>query len=105
VRSGWGVGVAAARFLTAGGDLALVCRETATREEAVAAVERALVEGALASAAADAACARRAALRRWVERTRSRPDPSVIGCAEHRELLDEVLARSGTVAPEAPGPA
>ena len=29
VRSGWGVGVAAARFLTAGGDLALVCREDA----------------------------------------------------------------------------
>src|SRR6185436_14933964 len=73
VRSGWGVGVAAARFLTAGGDLALVCREDATREEAVAAVEQALSDGSLTPQAAKGARARRAALRRWVERTGSRP--------------------------------
>jgi beta-N-acetylhexosaminidase len=103
VRSGWGVGVAAARFLTAGGDLALVCREDATRVDAVAAVAQALVDGALAPHAAEAARARRTALRRWVERTGSRPDASVIGCAEHRELREEILSRTGI--DDARGPA
>ena len=83
--AGWGVGGAAARFLTAGGDLALVCRETRT-EDAVAAVEQALrTRRPRGRADLGPARARRAALRRWVE-TGSRPDPSVIGCAEHREL-------------------
>ena len=101
VRSGWGVGVAAARFLTVGGDLALVCREADTRTEAVAAVGRALESGTLTPEAAQAARGRRAALRRWVERARPRPDLDVIGCAEHRDLLAEVLARAS--APESPG--
>jgi beta-N-acetylhexosaminidase len=95
VRNGWGVGVAAARFLAAGGDLALVCREAATREDAVDAIERALDDGALSPLAAEAALARRVALRRWVEQTSARPGPGVIGCAEHRELLEEILARAG----------
>jgi beta-N-acetylhexosaminidase len=96
VRNAWGVGIAAVRFLMAGGDLALVCREDATRKEAVASVEQALVNGALAPPAAEAAFARRAALRQWVERTQSRPAASVIGCAEHRELREEIIARAGT---------
>jgi beta-N-acetylhexosaminidase len=103
VRQGWGVGVAAARFLAAGGDLALVCREVGTREDALAAIERALDEGALAPRDAEAALARRAALRRWVERTAPRPDTGIIGCAEHRELFESVLARAGV--PGARGPA
>src|SRR5262249_56048256 len=40
VRSQWGTGTAAARFLSAGGDLALVCRLRETRDEAVEAVGR-----------------------------------------------------------------
>jgi beta-N-acetylhexosaminidase len=103
VRSGWGVGGAAARFLTVGGDLALVCRESEARDEAVAAVGRALESGALTPGAASAARGRRAALRRWVERTRPRPDTAVIGCAEHRELLAEILGRAGDRG--SPGPA
>jgi len=105
VRSGWGVGVAAARFLTAGGDLALICREDATREEAVTAVERALAGGAIAPSADAAARARRRALRRWVERTSGKPDASVIGCAEHRELVEEILARAGPDGAGRSGPA
>jgi beta-N-acetylhexosaminidase len=94
VRSGWGVGSAAARFLTVGGDLALVCREAGTRAEAVAAVGRALETGSLTPAAAAAASDRRRAQRQWVERTRPRPDARVIGCAEHRALLAEVQGRA-----------
>ena len=95
VRHGWGVGAAAARFLTVGGDLALVCRESEARDEAVAAVARALESGALTPDAASAARGRRAALRRWVERARPRPGIDVIGCAEHCELLAEILGRTG----------
>jgi beta-N-acetylhexosaminidase len=103
VRSTWGVGGAAVRFLAAGGDLALVCREAGTRDEAVAAVERALATGAVAPEAAADARRRRAALRQWVERTRPRPDTSVIGSAEHRELLAEILRRAAPSGPPAPG--
>jgi beta-N-acetylhexosaminidase len=103
VRSGWGVGSSAARFLTVGGDLALVCREAGARGEAVAAVGRALETGALTPEAASAATRRRSARRRWVERTRPRPDPSVIGCAAHRELLAEILGRSSQPGPPEPG--
>jgi beta-N-acetylhexosaminidase len=95
VRRGWGVGVAAARFLAVGGDLALVCRESAAHDEAVAAVGRALTGGTLAPDAVARARRHRAALRRRVEQAGPRPDPSVIGCAEHRELLAEILDRTG----------
>ena len=103
VRRGWGVGDAAARFLTVGGDLALVCREKETRGEAVAAVELALATGALTPRAASAASRRRSAQRRWVERTRPRPDADVIGCAEHRELLADIVGRAGQLAPPEAG--
>lgn len=102
VRSGWGVGGAAARFLTVGGDLALVCREAEARDEAMAAVGRALETGALTREAAAAARRRRAARRRWVERTGPRHDVSVIGCAEHRELLAEILDRANHREPPRP---
>jgi beta-N-acetylhexosaminidase len=95
VRAGWGVGAAAARFLAVGGDLALVCRESATRDDAVAAVGHALRTGTLSQDAASTARERRAALRRWVEQARPRPDLAVIGSAEHRALLAEVLRRAG----------
>jgi beta-N-acetylhexosaminidase len=98
VRSGWGAGPAAARFLVAGGDLALVCREASAQDEALREVARALECGALTSEAALAACERRVALREWVEETRPRPDLDVIGCAEHRELVSEILGRVGPVA-------
>jgi beta-N-acetylhexosaminidase len=98
VRSQWGVGVAATRFLAVGGDLALICRLPETRDEAVMAVERALASGALTGAAVTSARARRVALRRQLERAGPRPDTSVIGCAEHRELAAEILAKAG------PGP-
>jgi beta-N-acetylhexosaminidase len=102
VRSAWGVGAAAVRFLAAGGDLALVCREAATRDEAVAAVGSALDTGTLTAAVVSAARHRRAVLRQWVERARPRPDPRVIGSIEHRELLAEVAARVGARDPSEP---
>src|SRR5262249_55045708 len=95
VRNGWGVGGGAAPRPAVGGDLALVCRHSASRDDAMTTVGRALRTGAIPQEAALAACRRRAALRRWVEHAAPRPEVTVIGCAEHRELLAEVLRRSG----------
>jgi beta-N-acetylhexosaminidase len=94
VRSQWGVGSAATRFLEAGGDLALICRLRETRDEAVAAVGRALESGALPAVAAARARERRVALRRAIAQRPPPPGIGVIGCAEHRELAAEILARA-----------
>lgn len=86
----WGVADAARRFLGAGGDLALVCRGTEARKEAVAVIGREIDQGALDLAPA---ARRRQALRRLVDAAGPRPDVSVIGCAEHRALAEEVARR------------
>ena len=101
VRRQWGVGTAATRFLEAGGDLALICRLQETRDEAVAAVERALESGALPAAAAAGARERRVTLRRALEHRAPRPDVGIIGCAEHRELAAEIVARAEARSSEA----
>jgi beta-N-acetylhexosaminidase len=94
VRTEWGVGEAAVRFLQAGGDLALMCQRAPQREEAVKAIRRALDHGSLSPEAVTVARDRRAALRRWVERAGSRPDVGAIGASEHRDLRAEILGRA-----------
>jgi beta-N-acetylhexosaminidase len=82
-----GVANAAVRFLAAGGDLALVCRSAEARREAAVAIGAEIDRGRLDLAAA---AGRRRAVRRLVEAAGPPPDVSVIGCAEHRALADEV---------------
>jgi beta-N-acetylhexosaminidase len=82
-----GVAGAAVRFLAAGGDLALVCRSAEARRAAAAAIGTAIDRGTLDLALA---ASRRRAVRRLVEAAGPPPDMSVIGCAEHRALADEV---------------
>jgi beta-N-acetylhexosaminidase len=89
----WGVAASAVRFLEAGGDLALVCRDTRARET-VAAIEAAVSAGRLSL---DAAAARQTRFRGLG--VRPRPGVSVIGCAEHRELADEIVRRAVLRAP------
>jgi beta-N-acetylhexosaminidase len=84
----WGVAASAVRFLEAGGDLALVCRGQRARAETIAAIEAALSSGRVSLSPA---AARQARLRALL--ARPRPEVSVIGCVEHRELADEVLRR------------
>jgi beta-glucosidase-like glycosyl hydrolase len=95
VRQQWGVDGAALKFLLAGGDLALVCRDAAARDATVAAVGEALDVGELSPEAASAARHRRRVLRAWVDGAAPRPDVGVIGCREHRDLVAEVLGRAG----------
>jgi len=91
VAATWGVADAARRFLGAGGDLALICRNAEARDAAVAAIERDIERGVLDVAAAQR---RRRAIRELVAAAGPRPDLSVIGCAEHRALAEEVARRS-----------
>src|SRR6266436_2569862 len=91
VASPWGVAGAARRFLAAGGDLALVCQSAEARNEAVAAIGRELDRGVLDLAPA---VQRRQAVRRLIATAGPRPDVSVIGCAEHRALAEEVAQRA-----------
>src|SRR5713226_9644367 len=87
----WGIPGAALRFLSAGGDLALVCRRADARRETLAAIGRDIDRGALDLAPA---LRRRQAVRRLLDTAGPRPDVSVIGCAEHRALAEEVARRS-----------
>jgi beta-N-acetylhexosaminidase len=87
----WGVADAARRFLGAGGDLALICRSEEYRSQALATLELEIERGALDPAPA---ARRRRAIRRRIDAAGRRPDVSVIGCAEHRALAEEVERRS-----------
>ncbi|HZS32570.1 MAG TPA: beta-N-acetylhexosaminidase [Methylomirabilota bacterium] len=95
VAQGWGVGPAAAAFLTAGGDLALVCRDAEARRSGLEAVQRALDQGALAPGRVRAARLRRRAIRALVRGAGPVPSVDVIGCPEHAELAAEVERRAG----------
>ncbi|PYM91308.1 MAG: beta-N-acetylhexosaminidase [Candidatus Rokuibacteriota bacterium] len=90
VANSWGVAGAARRFLRAGGDLALICRRTDVRGETLAAIAEDVERGALDLAPA---VRRRQAVRRLVDAAGPRLDLSVIGCAEHRALAEEVARR------------
>jgi beta-N-acetylhexosaminidase len=91
VASTWGVADAARRFLAAGGDLALICRDEDARDRALAAIEREMERGALD---VGPSARRRRAIRRLIDAAGPRPDLSVIGCPEHRALAEEVGRRS-----------
>jgi beta-N-acetylhexosaminidase len=86
----WGAADGAVQFLAAGGDLALVCRDRAARDAALAAIAGAVAEGRLELASARR---RRGALRAWAA-ARPAPDVAVIGCHEHRALAEEVARRA-----------
>jgi beta-N-acetylhexosaminidase len=91
------VGEAAVRFLEAGGDLILICRDPDLQRSAVAAVESAVRSERLSRRQVHAALDRVARLR-----ARISPPPhlssdgaqAVVGAEEHRALLARVLAAS-----------
>jgi len=90
VATTWGVPDAAVRFLEAGGDLALVCRDVAAWTAARDAIALATDARGLDFGPARA---RRAALRERVRAAGPPPDPSVIGSPEHRELVRALAER------------
>jgi len=91
VATTWGVAGAAVRFLEAGGDLALVCRDAQAQADAEAAIDAAVTAGRVDLRDVRA---RRAALRREMEAAGPVPDLAVIGCVEHGALVEEIRRRA-----------
>ena len=103
------IGEAAVRFLEAGGDLILICRDPDQQRSAVAAVNSAAQSGRLSRRRVEASLDRLARLR-----ARISPDSivvsvesarAVVGTDEHRTLLARVLAASALHADRSGGTA
>ena len=93
VADGWGVAGAATRFLTAGGDLALVCRDGAAWTGAAGAIRHAADAGRVDL---ESARLRRVTLRDRVRASGPPPPSSIIGCPDHRALAEDVRRRSAS---------
>jgi beta-N-acetylhexosaminidase len=93
------LGEAAVRFLEAGGDLILICRDHARQRAAMAAVEAAVKGGRLSEVRLAASLERMARLRQWLEARRSPVDveaaQAIVGNAEHQRLLQAILEAAG----------
>jgi beta-N-acetylhexosaminidase len=89
------LGEAAVRFLEAGGDLILICRDPGRQQAAVAAVEAAVKGRRLSEVRLAASLDRIARLRKWLEARRSPVDveaaQAIVGNAEHQRLLQAIL--------------
>ena len=99
IASRFDVGEAAVRFLEAGGDLVLVCRDVDLQRAALAAVESAVGSGRLSGAQVQASLDRIARARR---RLALIPQPSnleaartIVGSASHRALLQRAQGPAG----------
>ncbi len=94
IASRFDVGEAAVRFLEAGGDLLLICRDIGRQRSALVAVERAVSNGRLSEAQIEASLDRVARARRLV--ALAPPEISlqaaqtIVGCATHQALLERV---------------
>jgi beta-N-acetylhexosaminidase len=90
------VGEAAVRFLEAGGDLILVCKNGDRQHEALAAVESAVRSGHLSERRVKASLDRLSRFRRRIVPHPVAPTPetalSILGSGEHQALLARVLA-------------
>jgi len=87
-------GEAAVRFLEAGGDLALMCHNTARQRAAVEAVVQAVRSGRLSEARLTASLERISLLREWV-RTHHTPVDlqtarAIVDSADHRQVLQAI---------------
>jgi len=93
------LGEAAVRFLEAGGDLVLICHDPGRQRAAMAAVEAAVRAGRLSEARLAASLDRIARLRKWLDARHSPVDvkaaQSIVGNAEHQQLLQAILAAAG----------
>jgi beta-N-acetylhexosaminidase len=88
------IGEASVRFLEAGGDLILICRDIDGQRSALTAVERALSSGRLTETQLEASLDRIATARRPVASAPAASDltavQSIVGCASHRALLERI---------------
>ncbi len=89
------MGEAAVRFLEAGGDLILICRDAGHQKAAMAAVEAAVRSRRLSETRLITSLDRIARLRKWIEGRRTPVNEeaarTIVGAPEHQELLQTIL--------------
>ena len=92
----YGPGESVVKTLAAGSDIAMLCHDDTVVPEAIEAVAQSLKEGRFEPAQSSASRTRIACLReqlRAAEVSQPLPSLDVVGCAEHRELAQEIRAR------------
>jgi beta-N-acetylhexosaminidase len=97
IRQGEALGDEAVRSAAAGADLLLVTSNPLDQRRVHTSLEQALQLGQLDAAEVRASAGRILALKDWLAGQGPPPDLSVVGCASHRAVADEIAARSVTL--------
>ncbi len=97
IHQGDGLGPDAVRAAAAGSDLLLLTSNPDDWQRVYASLLQAAQAGQLDPAGLEASSRRIAALKAWLAAHASQPDLSVVGCAAHRAVADEIAGRSITL--------
>jgi beta-N-acetylhexosaminidase len=97
IQQGEGLGEEAVRAAGAGCDLLLLTADPADHDRVYRRLSRAIQDGILEPAALAVSNRRVLDLKEWLDSHPEPPDLSVVGCASHREVADEIAAKSVTL--------
>jgi len=97
IRQGEALGEQAVRAARAGADLLLMGEVAEDHRRVYAGLLQAAQDGSLQEAALRSSLSRVLALKGWLDQAGPQPDLSVVGCAEHRRVADEIATRSLTL--------
>ncbi|MGZ6316976.1 MAG: glycoside hydrolase family 3 protein [Anaerolineales bacterium] len=90
IRQGEYLGEDALRAFQAGADLLLLTSDSGDQKRVYQALLQAAKNGAVDAGELDASVGRILALKAWLGKQPPAPDLSVVGCAEHRRVADEI---------------
>ncbi len=97
IRQGEHLGEEALRAIHAGADLLLLTSDSGDQERVYKTLLQAATSGGLEALESDAAVSRILALKDWLSEQPAKPDLSVVGCAEHLRVADEIAEGSATL--------
>jgi beta-N-acetylhexosaminidase len=97
IAQGEALGDSAVRAAAAGADLLLITSKPADQRVVHSSLVQAAANGSLAADALDRSVERISSLKRWLADGPAAPDASVVGCAAHRQIADEIARRSVTL--------
>lgn len=97
IRQGEALGEQAVRAARAGADLLLMGEVAEDHRRVYAGLLQAAQDGSLQEAVLRGSMSRVRALKGWLEQAGPQPDLSVVTCAEHCQVADEIAARSLTL--------
>ncbi len=97
IRQGEYLGEDALRAINAGADLLLLTSDRHDQERVYQALLQAAKNGGVDAGELDSALGRILALKDWLGKQTPAPDLSVVGCAEHRKVADDIAEGSVTL--------